>query len=166
MDEGTDEMMTHDHVEVAVESVTTSGVELVPAKCLGTETWLLMRSPLYALQLAAGDTIRIVNNKTGTFEIVGRGGNFAVHFYLPESELDDLHATKTVENQITPSVIGLGGRLDGQTAGLMVYTIPSGAGFSAIEHVFAGAVAQFPGAQWQYTNVYDMTTGEPLRWWE
>ncbi|WP_137940516.1 DUF4265 domain-containing protein [Chitinivorax sp. B] len=159
-------VMTHDHVNVAVEGSGTSGVELVPAQHLGDGNWLVLRSPLYALQLAAGDTIRIVNNEVGTFEVVSRGGNVAVQFYLSENELDDPQATTSVANRITPKVVELGGRLDGQTMGLMVYTIPVEAGFPAIENIFAMAIDEFPGAQWQYTNIYDMTTGEPLCWWE
>lgn len=156
----------HDHVSIAVEGASTSGVELVPAQRLEDGNWLLLRSPLYAMQLAAGDTIRVANSEAGTFSIVARGGNVAVQFYLPEIESDDLEATAKVANKITPAIVRLGGGLDGQTAGLIVYTIPVDAGFSAIEDVFAAAVSEFPGSQWQYANVYETTTGKPLRWWE
>ena len=71
-----------------------------------------------------------------------------------------------METTITPQVVGLGGRLDGQTTGLLVYTIPIEASFPVIEGIFATALDQFPGAQWQYTNVYDATTGETLGWWQ
>jgi hypothetical protein len=158
--------MAHDHVPVAVEGSATSGVEFVPAQQLGVGKWLLLRSPLYALQLAAGDTIQMAENGAGVFEVVARGGNVAVHFYLPENQLDDPGATTCVETTITPQVVGLGGRLDGQTTGLLVYTIPIEASFPVIEGIFATALDQFPGAQWQYTNVYDSTTGEPLGWWQ
>ncbi len=118
------------------------------------------------MQLAAGDTIRVTNIEVGTFDIVARGGNIAVQFYLPEIESDDLQATLKVGKEITPAIELLGGRLDGHTAGLIVYTIPIGAGFRAIEDAFVAAVSEFPGSQWQYANVYEATTGEPLRWWE
>jgi len=160
------ELSAHDHVSVVVEGTVTRGVELVPAQRLSDGNWLLLRSPLYALQLAAGDTIRVVNSNVGTFDIVARGGNVAVQFYLPENESDDLEATAKVASRVTPAVVRLGGRLDGQTAGLIVYTIPVNVGFSAIEDVFAAAVGEFPGSQWQYANVYDATTGEPLGWWD
>lgn len=159
-------MTAHDHARVAVEDSATGGVELVPAQRVGAGMWLLLRSPLYALRLAAGDTIRVDDSESGSFEILAHGGNVAVHFYLPENDLDDLQATKSLGSKITPAIIDLGGRSDGQTAGLIVYTIPVEAGFPAIERVFALAVEQFPGAQWEYTNVFDRTTGEPLRWWE
>jgi len=158
--------MAHNHVKVAVEGSATSGVESVPAQSLGDSNWLLLRSPLYALQLAAGDTIRITNQEAGTFEIVARGGNVAIQFYLSEDESDDAQATANVAWKVTPQVVGLGGRLDGQTAGLIVYTIPITAGFPAIEKLFEMAANELSGSQWQYSNVYDVRTGEPLRWWE
>lgn len=158
--------VAHNHVKVAVEGSTTRGVESVPAQSQGDGYWLLLRSPLYALQLAAGDTIRITNHEAGTFEVVARGGNVAIQFYLSSDESDDAQATANVALKITPKVVSLGGRMDGQTAGLIVYTIPITVGFSAIERIFEAAAAEFSGSQWQYSNVYDVETGEPLRWWE
>jgi hypothetical protein len=157
--------MSHDHVQVAVEGSTTSGVENIPAHNLGDGTWRLLRSPLYALQLAAGDTIRITN-KAGAFEVIAHGGNVAIQFYLAECQSDDAQATANAARKMAPEIMALGGRMDGQTAGLIVYTIPIAAGFSAIEKLFETATDEFPGAQWQYSNVYDQKTGEPLRWWE
>lgn len=164
MDEHT-KLLAYDHVAVALEGVATRGVEMVPAKFLSDGSWLMLRSPLYAMQLAAGDTIRVANSDVGSFDSVTRGGNVAVQFYLSENESNDPEATVQVANRVMPEVVRLGGRLDGQTAGLIVFTIPVGAGFSAIEDVFAAAVCEFPGSQWQYANVY-AATGEPLRWWE
>jgi hypothetical protein len=158
--------MPHNHVKIEVKGSATSGVELVPAQSLGDSNWLLLRSPLYALQLAAGDTIRITDHETGKFEIAARSGNVAIQFYLAEDESDDAHATANVVKKVTPEVVALGGRLDGQTAGLIVYTIPISVGFSAIEMIFEKAINEFYGAQWQYTNIYDVSTGEPLNWWE
>jgi Domain of unknown function (DUF4265) len=160
------ELTAHDHVKVAVQGASAKGVESVPAQYVGDENWLLLRSPLYAMQLAAGDTIRSRTNEAGAFEIISRGGNVAVHFYLPESDLDDAKATKAAADELTPRVATLQGRLDGKTLGVMVFTIPIAATFQAIEDLFAAAVSERPGAQWQFANVYDPITGEPLRWWE
>lgn len=160
------EMTAHDHVNVAVEGASSKGVESVPAQYIGDKKWLLLRSPLYAMQLAAGDTIMPSAKEAGAFEVISRGGNVAVHFYLPESDLDDSEATKAAADDLAPRVAKLQGRLDGKTLGLMVFTIPIAATFSAIEDLFAAAVSERPGAQWQFANVYHPTTGEPLRWWE
>jgi len=77
-------MMTHDHVKIAVVGSSTSGGEVVPAQQLDEAIWLLLQSPLYAMGLAAGDTLRIVNHEVGTFEHIARGGNVAVQFYVSE----------------------------------------------------------------------------------
>lgn len=158
--------MTHDHVQVAVEGSVRGGQEFVPAQKLGDNIWRLLRSPLYALQLAAGDTIRMISSEVGAFEVVARGGNVAVQFYLAENESDNTQATARAVKKLAPEIVALGGRMDGHTAGLIVYTIPIAVGFPAIEKVFESGVSKFPGAQWQYSNVYDAKTGEPLGWWE
>lgn len=160
------ELAVHNHVNVAVEGSGRSGVEPIPAKHLEDGNWMLLRSPLYALQLAAGDTIRVSDLEAGTFEVVEHGGNVAIQFYLSENESDDQLATANTAKRITPDVVRLGGRMDGQTTGLIVYTLPVEVGFPTIEKIFNDAANEFPGAQWQYSNVYDMTTGESLRWWE
>jgi Domain of unknown function (DUF4265) len=160
------ELTAHDHVKVAVEGALSKGVESVPAQYVGDGKWLLLRSPLYAMQLAAGDIIATLDNEAGAFEVISRGGNVAVHFYLPESDLDDSEATKAAADDLEPRVAKLQGLLDGKTLGLMVFTIPVSATFRVIEDLFAAAVSERPGAQWQFANVYHPTTGEPLRWWE
>ena len=38
-------------------------------------------------------------------------------------------------------------------------------GFTAIEEAVGAAVGRHPEAQWQYSNVYDPVTGEPIGWW-
>lgn len=156
----------HEHVEVAVEGASSSGVERVPARPVGDGAWQLLRSPLYAMHLAAGDTIRPRADPPGAFDMVARGGNVAVQFYLPEADLDDAEATQAAVVDLSPKVARLQGRLDGSTLGLMVFTIPLKDGFEAMEDLFEAAVAAWPGSQWQYANVYDPLTGEPLAWWE
>ena len=60
----------------------------------------------------------------------------------------------------------LGGTLDGPTPGLLAFTVPIDLGFPAIDQLFEDAVERWPGSQWQYTNVYDPISGQPLGWWE
>ena len=158
-------LMNHEHVKVAVVGTRTSGVEYVPARKVQGELWELICSPLYAMQLASGDVIKILSSETGTFEIIRRGGNVSVQFYLAENDVDDIQATESVAKEIARDIATLGGRLDGQTAGLIVCTIPVKASFPAIEEVMEAAVRRHPGALWQYCNVFDPDTGEALCWW-
>lgn len=93
-------------------------------------------------------------------------GNVCVQFYLGAAEADDGEATARAARAIATDVASLGGALDAQTPGLIAFTIPVAVGFPAIEAIFAGAVERHPGAAWQYANVYDEATGDPLGWWE
>lgn len=158
--------MDHEHVKIAVSDAIRPGVEHVPARKLADGTWELIRSPLYAMQVAAGDLVRVLDSDAGTFEILRRGGNVSVQFYLGPHQADDIQATKDAARAIELNLAILGGRLDGMTAGLVAFTIPVKAGFSAIENIFEEAAGRYVDAQWQYGNIYDPVTQEPLRWWE
>lgn len=158
--------MNHEHVRIAVTDATEPGVENVPARRVGSNEWQLLRSPLYATTVASGDTVKILNDETGTFEIVTRSGNVCVQFYLGESEADDAGATVAIADAIAPDVESLGGRIDAHTPGLIAFTVPVDVGFPTIEAICAAAVDRSAGAQWQYSNVYDPATGAPLGWWK
>lgn len=158
--------MTHEHIGIIVRDAPRPGVEKVPARRVGDCEWELLCSPLYATEAAAGDTIRIIDPQTGEFAITKRGGNVCVHFYLSEREIDDERATSSIASRLSSEVKAIGGRVDAQTPGLISLTIPVAAGFPAIEKVLKQAVGRHPGAQWEYSNVYDPATGDPLRWWE
>lgn len=165
MAEGT-QQMAHDHVRMAVTGATRPGVEHVPARRISPNEWKLVRSPLYAMGAASGDVIRVTNHDTGEFEVVQRGGNVCVQFYLAESDADDAEATERVAKAVERDIEPLGGSIDAHTPGLIAFTIPVDGGFPAIESVFAAASEQYRGAEWQYSNVYNPETGVPLGWWE
>ncbi len=156
----------HDHVAVAVSDATPPGVEHVPARRVERSSWQLLRSPLYARHVAAGDVIRVTDADTGEFELVARGGNVCVHFYLPDADAHDASATDRVAEALAIPLERLGGCVEASTPGLIAATVPAIAGFPAIEEVLEQAAHNTPGAQWEYTNVYDPSTGEPIRWWE
>jgi hypothetical protein len=158
--------MTHEHVRIAVTDATRPGVEQVPARRIRDDEWQLLRSPLYATKVAAGDVIRVTNQDTGEFEIVARGGNVCVQFYMGASDVDDAEATMRAAKTIARDIEPLGGSMDAQTPGLIAFTLPVDVGFPAIESVFAAAAERHSGAEWQYSNVYDPATGDPLGWWE
>lgn len=158
--------MAHEHIRIAVTDATRPGVEQVPARRISDDEWQLLRSPLYATRLAAGDIIRVTNHASGQFEIVQRGGNVCVQFHMGASDADDAEATMRAAQAIARDIKPLGGSTDAQTPGLFAFTIPVDVGFPAIERVFTAAAERHPGAEWQYSNVYDPTTGDPLGWWE
>lgn len=158
--------MTHEHIRIAVSDTATPGFEHVPASRVEDGCWELTRSPLYATQVAAGDVIRVLDWDAGAFEIVRRGGNVSVQFYLSAQDADDAQATVAIASEISSELAILGGRMDGMTAGLIVFSIPYRVGFAAIEKVFEDTARRHVGTQWQYGNVYDPVTEDLLRWWE
>lgn len=121
--------------------------------------YLLLFSPGLVLGLAAGDRFRLLDSE-GRFEGTRRGGNLAVQVF------SERPLGKQREGLVA-SVVQLGGKLDGefQDRGL-VFTIPVSAGFPAVEAVFNTFVAETPGTEWFYGNVYDPSDGvTPLNWW-
>jgi hypothetical protein len=158
--------VAHEHVAVAVTDATRRGVEYVPARHMDGSAWQLLRSPLYARHVAAGDVIQVTAPETGEFEVLTRGVNICVHFYLADTDADSASTTSRVVESLAASLGSLGGRIEASTPGLVAATVPATAGFAAIEEVLEQAVRTVPGAQWEYTNVYDPNTGEPMRWWE
>jgi len=158
--------MDHEHVRIAVADAELPGAEVVPARRLSKNEWELLRSPLYATEVASGDIIRIVDAETGSFEVMRRGGNVCVQFYLGETEADDADATARMAAIIKSKISPLGGRIDGTTPGLISATLDVSAGFPVIEAIFNEAIEKCPGAQWQFANVYDPHSGDPLGWWE
>jgi hypothetical protein len=157
--------MNHEHVLIEVIDAEPAGSEHVPARKLESGEWEVIRSPLYATEVAAGDIIKVIDADKGKFEITSRGMNICIQFYLGESEANDVKATSRLAEEIDILVKPINGRIDAATAGLISLTIPVASGFSAIEGVLELAVEKSPGAQWQYANVYDPVTGDPLGWW-
>jgi hypothetical protein len=154
--------MSHDHVRIAVSDSNPPGVEVVPARRVGKDEWQLIQSPLYATEVASGDVIRILNEETGAFQVMTRGGNVSVQLYLGEADADE---TKTVNvaKEIALEIRPLGGWMDAYTSGLIAFTVPVAVGFPSIE-VFAGAADRYAGSQWQYANVYDPLVPVRSRW--
>jgi uncharacterized protein DUF4265 len=157
--------MQHDHVQIAVLDYDPPGAEAVPARQRADGLWELLKSPLYATQVAAGDVLRVLHAGDGTFEIEKRGGNLCIQFYLAPDQVDCEATTAQAQKLLGSELRPLGGRIDGRTTGLVSCTVPVSVGFGVIEALFNGAAASFSGAQWQYGNVYHPESGEPLGWW-
>ena len=160
------ELLDHEHVRVAVTDADKPGAEYLPARRIRNNEWLLLRSPLYAMGVAAGDVVNVLDSEAGEIEIVTRGPNVCVQFYLREQDANDAQATEAVARLMELSMASIGGRVDGKTPGLISFTVPVAVGFPVIEQIFEDSVRRFPGAEWQYSNVYDLNSGEPIGWWE
>lgn len=127
------------------------------AAAQANQFWLL-QSPLFARGCARGDRIELLANNPGRFRVHERSGQLALRVFVRDA-IDALAA------ELTPAIELLGGVLDVQSPRALAYSIHVAVGFREIE----GAVeplAQRAGGIWNYGNVYDPDSGEPLGWWE
>ena len=138
-------------------------MENVPATPMGEpDTFRLTASPGLAIGVAAHDVVRVAPD--GAFCVLERGGNLAVQILARGLSDETIDA-------VAGHVEQLGGYLDGgsDTAGtqLRVFTIPVSSGFAAVEALFNAFVADHPGSEWHFANVYNPADGvTPLGWWE
>ena len=133
--------------------------ESVLVEPLGSGRYLVLASPGLLDGFAAGDEIALTPDQGCGYRVTKRGGNVCVQFFYSG---DGRHPAEELE----PPIVALGGRLDGRTPGLSVFTIPVAAGFPAIERIFYDAEKRYPGCSWMYGNVHDPADGvTPLNWW-
>ncbi len=131
--------------------------ESVLVELIGPRRYLVLASPGLLEGFAAGDEIELTPEQGSGYRVTKRGGNVCVQFFWNADES---------RPWLEPQVAALGGRLDGQTPGLLVFTIPVTAGFPAIESIFYEADKRYPGCRWMYGNVYDPADGiTQLNWW-
>ena len=119
----------------------------------------LLQSPLFARNLAAGDTVRLINPDTAEYELERRSGNLSVRVFRRANveELNDF---------LTPAIEKLGGSLDFSTDRALVYSVHVSIGFGLIEEVLNRGCEAYPESVWYYGNVYDPEDGStPLEWW-
>lgn len=117
----------------------------------------LLRSPAFAQGLAAGDVFVLDHQKRPILR--SRGGNLAVQVF-------DRAGVAWVRSFIEADIVGLGGTVDGESAQVIVLTVPVTAGFEAIEAVLNRIPSKSPSAHWYFGNVYDPADGvTPLNWW-
>tara|TARA_B100000686_G_C16529147_1_gene831391 strand:+ start:248 stop:745 length:498 start_codon:yes stop_codon:yes gene_type:complete len=119
----------------------------------------LIKSPVLARNLAAGDTIKIINPNTAEYELVARSGNLCIRLF-GKDELNNL------EQVLTSAIEKLGGSLDNKTNRALVYSVHISIGFRKIELLLDEACRDYPETVWYYGNVYDPEDGiTPLEWW-
>lgn len=131
--------------------------EEVVVEDAGEGRFRLMQSPGLALGVAAGDVFELSDDYR--YHVVSRGGNVCIQVYMKEENPD-------VEPALMERLGLLGGRLDGRSKGLVVFTVSVSVGFPAIEGALKATVDDFSEMEWYYGNVYDPADGvTPLNWW-
>lgn len=133
--------------------------ELIPAERIGDNTYRLLRSPGLVEGVAAGDKIE-VDERTKRFNILRRAGNVCAWIFF-DGNIDEPAA-----NELRAQIERVGGSLDGGTHSSLIFTLPSAAGFPAIEEIFKHFEETYPATTWMFSNVYDAVDGvTPLNWW-
>jgi hypothetical protein len=134
-------------------------LESVLVEHLGGARYLVQASPGMLAGFAKGDEIELAPDDPFGYRVVRRGGNVCIQIYWGELR----QSAAALESQVR----AVGGWCDGDTPGLLVFTVPVAAGFSAIEQIFEAATVRYPGSSWFYGNVYDPIDGvTPLDWWK
>jgi hypothetical protein len=117
----------------------------------------LVRSPLIASGLAAGDVFEVDGNPPHA-RVIERAGNIAVQVWAKQGlTMDDVYELRELA---APA----GGTLDGHNTGFAAYTFPVKAGFHVVARILEDFVTRHPQYSWTYGNVYD-EDDEPLNWW-
>ena len=128
--------------------------EPVHVEHIAGNRYRLLHSPGLAYGLAAEDEIEIEDD--GRYNVVTRGGNFAVRVYASSG-------VTGFEPTLTAQVERIGGWLDGNVPNGLAYTIPAKTGLETIGGVFAKFKRNMPGVLWEYGNVYE-EDGRLMEW--
>ena len=121
--------------------------------------YLLLKSPVFVRGIARGDQIQQLSEPAGAFKMLQHGGNLCIRVF-GKQKLSALQQSLTLEME------KLGGDLDVAEDFLLVYSIHVSCGFNAIEKMLNEQLAAYQDVVWQYGNVYDPQSGEPLNWWQ
>ena len=148
------------NLKVGATSDGSPFYESILVDVLGENHYRVLASPGLAEGMAAGDEIELAPDEPLGYRILKRGGNISVQFFWHEGDI------KQCLREMEPRAEAIGGRIDGETERLLVFTLPASAGFPAIEKIFFDAEKQYPGCHWMYGNVFDPADGKtPLNWW-
>ena len=135
------------NLTVELDEDGTPFEETVLVEPLGGSRYRVLASPGLLEGFAAGDEIELDPAARGGFHVTRRGGNICVQLFLTGE-------FERCREELVPRVEALGGWLDGEVPGLLVFTIPEAAGFPAIEPIFYDCERRYPDARWMYGNVY------------
>jgi hypothetical protein len=130
--------------------------ERLPAEQLGDNVYRLLRSPAFAPGIARGDTVRLHDD--GTCEVIEHSGLLVIRLFA-RAGISAMAAT------LGPALNSFDGEIEHEDGRMLVFSVPVGAGFGAIEAVMTQLLEGRNDAAWRYGNVYD-DTGEPLNWWQ
>jgi hypothetical protein len=148
---------SHEHVLLASDLLDATGrpaKEEIPAR-KEAGSWRLLSSPSAVYGVAAGDLVTVTADHE--FAVLARGGNVCIQIFLEQCSGRELAWLEQRAHEIDANV-------DAIRANSCALTVPARVGHRAVTAFMASFVAANPGALWQYGNVWDPETEEPLAW--
>ncbi|WP_083299505.1 DUF4265 domain-containing protein [Janthinobacterium sp. MP5059B] len=151
------------HIRVlADEDTDGTTYETLPARQIDEHVFELLASPGLALNLARGDIVNIADPLSPAL-VLKRGGNFCIQIYdadaVSQSAVDQLEYD--VQKQ-------LGGTMDGQYEGNLIFSVPGHHGIYNVNGPF-DAFREATGVEWYFANIYanldDDNDETLLNWW-
>ena len=144
------------HINLHIEG-TENSTQPVEVETISTGVYLILYSPGFVEDIAAGDIIQLTDEENGTFEVIEYGGNVSVKISDSENIIDKLQSLDEILSHV-------GARRDGNLEHIAVWTIPVKIGFQKIEVAVTKACDLLNEPTWWYGNVYD-SQDNPLNWW-
>jgi hypothetical protein len=142
-------------IELPVEPGQDTCEEVLVER-VGDKRFRIASSPGMVDGLAANDVIELTPDELCGYRLVRRGQNLCIHLFTQAEQRDRVQAA--LEQELGR----LGGWLDGTMGAVgLCFTVPVKAGFTAVE----AAMRVVVGEEWYFSNVYDLSTNQPLNWW-
>jgi hypothetical protein len=119
--------------------------------------------PAFIYGVGLGDTVEIIDSKSGRFRVLVRGGQVTVRVFVNGS-LDRPDVQSLVSAIVTEGgsyEVGKNDQAQGGTS-LLLVSLDASIGFGKIEKLMT--LVEGPDVQWEYGNVYDRD-GSSLNWW-
>jgi len=133
-----------------VERLEAYGIE-------GQDYYRVQKSAAFAPGIAKDDLIEITTDQ-GNYRVHQHSGNLSIKVF---SKAD----TSQWQESLSASLEKLGASIDRLTPRMMIASIHVSVGFNKIEEIMGARIGDSDELMWQYGNVYDPKTGEPLNWW-
>lgn len=149
-------MQMNNHINLRVEG-SEGGTQPVEIELISPKVYRILHSPGFVEDVAAGDVIRVIDEKTGAFEVIEYGGNVSV-------KISDTRSINKKLPEIDSILSKVNSRRDGNLEHIAVWTIPVESGFEAIEAAVSKACELLEEPVWWYGNVYD-SQDNPINWW-
>ena len=122
------------------------------------DQYRLINSAAFAPGLAKDDLVVLEGDK-GAYTVIEHSGNLSMRV-LSKVEGSDW------QEPIKAALEKIGASIDRETPRMMIASIHVSVGFKLIEQALEKLTTTGGDIIWQYGNVYNPETGEPLNWWQ